>query len=184
MRHFLILSRSGQTSSNFTSLREAGRLDLVAQCLTSSIFISHKTRKDVIVHIILTGPPNPPIYLRVESSKLYDIRTDEDSWKEILKNVLDNKQHPGFTIFKKSFQEVIKELSKEVSQIYILEEKGINISKEEIKENVLFILGDHIGLPKKDENFALRYGKKLSLGKTKYLAKSCITIINYILDQK
>jgi len=38
-------------------------------------------------------------------------------------------------------------------------------------------------LPKKDEGFILRYGKKLALGKKIYLAADCVTIINYELDK-
>jgi hypothetical protein len=34
------------------------------------------------------------------------------------------------------------------------------------------------------EAYALRYGEKLSLCKTPYLAASCITVINYLLDRK
>jgi len=183
MRHFLILSRTGHTSGNFKSLREAGRLDIIAHCLTSSFFLSHAFRKDAIIHICLTGPPNPPLYIKVESSKVHDVRCDEKTWEEILKKVLSGKPHPGFQIQKKSFQEAVKELSKEIKNIYILEEKGQPIEQLELQEDNLFILGDQVGLPKKDETFALRYGKKISLGKKVYLAADCITIINYILDK-
>jgi tRNA pseudouridine-54 N-methylase len=56
--------------------------------------------------------------------------------------------------------------------------------KVNLEENSLFILGDHVGLPKKAEVFAQRFGEKISLGKQPYLAASCITIINYTLDQQ
>jgi tRNA pseudouridine-54 N-methylase len=39
-----------------------------------------------------------------------------------------------------------------------------------------------VGLPKKAEAFALRFGEKISLGKTPYLAASCVNVINYLLD--
>jgi tRNA pseudouridine-54 N-methylase len=48
----------------------------------------------------------------------------------------------------------------------------------------VFVLGDHIGLPKTVENFALRYAEKISLGKQPYLAASCITILNYLMESK
>jgi tRNA pseudouridine-54 N-methylase len=66
----------------------------------------------------------------------------------------------------------------------VLEEGGKNLKETTFPDNSLFILGDHVGLPKKAETFALRYGQKISLGKTPYLATSCITIINYTLDQQ
>jgi len=46
------------------------------------------------------------------------------------------------------------------------------------------VLGDHVGLPKKAEAFALRFGEKISLGRTPYLAASCINILNYLLDRQ
>ena len=181
MRHFILYSRGGQTSGNFKNLREAGRLDIVAHCLTSSFFISHALRKDVFLHIILTGPPSPPKYIKVDGSKIHDVRCDEETWGQILKNVLSGNSHPGFEIQSKSLQEVIRELSKD-NDIYVLEEKGENINKTKFKENSVFVIGDQVGLPKNDESFVLRYGKKISLGKKAYLAADCITIINYTLD--
>jgi tRNA (pseudouridine54-N1)-methyltransferase len=68
--------------------------------------------------------------------------------------------------------------------IYVLEEGGKDLKEVEFGENSVFVLGDHVGMPKKTESFALRFGEKISLGKTPYLAMSCITVINYILDQK
>ena len=65
-----------------------------------------------------------------------------------------------------------------------LEEKGRSISETEFSENTVFVLGDHIGLPKTVENFALRYAEKISLGKQPYLAASCITILNYLMDSQ
>jgi tRNA pseudouridine-54 N-methylase len=66
----------------------------------------------------------------------------------------------------------------------VLEEGGKDVADAELPENCVFVLGDHVGLPKKAEVFALRYGEKISLGKQPYLAASCITILNYLLDRK
>ena len=181
MRNFLLCLRGGFTSGNFRNLRDAGRLDIVAHCLTSSFFLSHALRRDVIFHIILNGPPNPPLYIKVNGETVYDLRCDERTIGDIIRNVLSGKEHKGFSLEKKSFQEIIKELSKE-NDIYVLEEKGELIRKIKFKENTAFVIGDQVGLPKKEEGFVLRYGKKISLGKTVYLAADCITIINYELD--
>ena len=67
-------------------------------------------------------------------------------------------------------------------QIYVLEEGGADIAETKLAQDAVFVLGDHVGLPKKAESFALRFGEKISLGKQPYLAASCITIINYLLD--
>jgi tRNA (pseudouridine54-N1)-methyltransferase len=106
-----------------------------------------------------------------------------DTWQHILKKVISGKTHPGITISKTSFEALLKAKA-ETASIYVLEEGGKDIVKTAVHENVVFVLGDHIGLPKKVEAFALRYGEKISLGKQPYLAASCITVLNYLLDRR
>jgi len=178
MREFILYSRTGRTDSKFHSLREAGRLDVVYQCILMSLFMSHAIRRDVVFHAILSGPPAPPLELTVDGATLKDARLDERTWEDILRNVLSGRAHPGIHIKKNSLQQLIKEKS----NIFVLEESGENIKSIDLGENPVFVLGDQVGLPKKDEEFVLRYGKKVSLGGRAYLASACIGNINYILD--
>ncbi len=182
-REFIFFSRIGQTDSNFHNLHDAGRLDIVHECIVSSLFLSHGLRRDVTFHAILNGPPNPPVHVQIDGSTLYDVRTDMDTWQVILKKTLQGKAHPGITKDKTSFEALLKAKA-QTKTIYVLEEDGQEINQIDLAENSLFILGDHVGLPKKVELFAQRFGEKISLGKQPYLAASCITIINYTLDQR
>jgi tRNA (pseudouridine54-N1)-methyltransferase len=183
LREFILYSRLGRTDANFTSLRDGGRLDIVQECIVASLFLSHAIRKNVTFHALLSGPPSPPLHVTVEGATLYDVRTDQDTWEKIIRKILGGKTHPGLTVDKTSFEKLLKTRSEE-SQIYVLEEGGQDVSTVRLGVNAVFVLGDHIGLPKTVENFALRYGEKVSLGKHPYLAASCITIINYLLDKK
>ena len=182
MREFILYSRLGRTDTNWTNLHDAGRLDIVYECAVASLFLSHAIRKNVTFHTILNGPPTPPLHLKIEGATLHDVRTDQETWKQILKKVLSGKPHPGITTHKTSFEALIKAKANE-AQIYVLEEGGKPISKIAISDKPVFVLGDHVGLPKKAEGFALRYGEKISLGKQPYLAASCIIILNYLLDK-
>ena len=182
-KEFILFSRVGQTDPNFLNLHDGGRLDIVHECIVSSLFLSHGLRRDVTFHAILNGPPTPPVHIQIDGETLYDVRTDMDTWQLILKKTLQGKPHPGITKDKKSFEALVKARA-QTHKIYVLEEDGKNISKVELEKNSLFILGDHVGLPKKAEVFAQRFGEKISLGKQPYLAASCITIINYTLDQQ
>ena len=183
MREFILFSRLGRTDSNFTNLHDAGRLDIVYECAVASLFLSHAIRKNTTLHTILNGPPNPPLHLKIQGTSLYNVRTDQQTWTKILKKVLSGKQHPGISLSKTSFEALLKTKAN-ATQIYVLEEGGKDIAKITIGEKPIFVLGDHVGLPKKVESFALRYGEKISLAKTPYLAASCITILNYLLDRK
>lgn len=182
-REFILFSRIGQTDPNFHNLHDAGRLDIVHECIVSSLFLSHGLRRNVTFHAILNGPPTPPVHIQIDGETLYDVRTDMDTWQLILKKTLQGKPHPGITKDKTSFEALVKAKS-QTHKIYVLEEDGKDIIEVELEENSLFILGDHVGLPKKAEVFAQRFGEKISLGKKPYLAASCITIINYTLDQQ
>jgi len=185
MREFVLYSRLGRTDSSFVNLHDAGRLDIVYECVVASLFLSHGLRKDVVFHCLLSGPPAPPLHLRIEGATLHDVRTDEQTWEKILRKMLAGQTHPGITVDKTSFEALLKTKAETTQTgVYVLEEKGKSISEVEVDENAMFVLGDHIGLPKTVENFALRYAEKISLGKQPYLAASCITIINYLLDSK
>ena len=164
-------------------MHDAGRLDIVYECIITSLFLSHGLRRDVNFNAVLNGPPNPPIHLKIIGEQLYDVRTDIDTWKAILQKALNGRPHPGVTVQKNSFENLVK-TKVETNKIYLLEEHGKNISEIELAENPLFILGDHVGLPRNAERYAMRYGTKMSLGKKPYLAASCITVINYLLDMQ
>jgi tRNA (pseudouridine54-N1)-methyltransferase len=180
-REFLLFSRLGKTSGVFNNLHDAGRLDITYECIIASFFLSHGLRRNVTFHSILNGPPNPPLHLQIEGKNLYGVRTDVWTWQKILKKVISGKSHPGITLEKRSFESVLREKA-DTKKIFVLEEDGKKITSEDYSSNSVFVLGDHIGLPKKVENFILRYGEKISLGNRPYLASSCITILNYLLD--
>jgi tRNA (pseudouridine54-N1)-methyltransferase len=178
-----LYSRLGRTDSKFASLHDAGRLDVVYECVVASLFLSHGIRKDVVFHAVLNGPPRPPVHLRIDGAGLYDVRTDQQTWHQIFKKVLSAKLHPGISVSKVGFEALLKDKAS-MACVYVLEEGGRNIETVDIGLNPVFVLGDHIGLPKKVEGFALRYGQKISLARKPYLAASCVTILNYLLDKK
>ncbi|MCE8422522.1 MAG: hypothetical protein J5U16_01150 [Candidatus Methanoperedens sp.] len=180
MREFILYSRTGRTDPRFHNLKDAGRLDVVYQCILMSLFASHAIRRDVVFHAILGGAPDPPLEFVVDGRELRDVHVDEHTWENIMRKVLSGTSHPGIHVNKKSLQRLVKEKS----NIFVLEESGESIRTIDLGSDPVFVLGDQVGLPKKDEEFILRYGKKVSLGGRAYLASACIGIINYILDQR
>jgi tRNA (pseudouridine54-N1)-methyltransferase len=183
LREFVLYSRIGRTDQNWINLHDAGRLDIVYECIVASLFLSHGLRRDVNFNTVLNGPPSPPLHLQINGAELYDVRTDVLTWQTIIRKILNDKTHPGITLSKTSFEAILKTKA-ETAPIYILEEGGKDVAKVELDQNPVFVLGDHVGLPKKVEVFALRFGEKISLGKKPYLAASCITVLNYLLDQQ
>ena len=183
MQEYILYSRTGRTDQNWKNLHDAGRLDIVYECIVASLFLSHGIRKNVIFHAVLNGPPSPPVHIEVRGEQLYDVRTDLDTWRRIMKKILSGKSHPGIEANKTGFEALLKAKA-ETTRVYVLEEGGTDVAQVDFHENPVFVLGDHVGLPKKAEAFALRYGEKISLWKQPYLAASCITVLNYLLDRR
>lgn len=174
----MLFSRRGRTDGDFYNLREGGRLDVVYQCLLLGLFTSGAIRRNVIFHTVLGGPPNPPIHLTVDGRTVRDIRTDERTWEKIIRKVLSGGIHQGISVEKESLQELVKKKA----NVFVFEEKGEDVWKVKFGRNPVFVLGDQVGLPRKDEKFILRFGRKISLGRKPYLAATCVDVINYLAD--
>jgi len=191
MREFVYYSAIARTSGNFQveDLRKAGRMDIVCNVLISALFLSHKLREDFRLHLIFTGPPDPPKHLIFEYDP--DIPISKKDIAGLIKKMLYkcNKKgkitrvFPGCFIEKKSFQEVLKELEQQDKKIFILDKRGEDIRKIETKElqKAVFVIGDHEGLPKKEIK---RFKNKISIGNEVYFASQTIIIINNELDRR
>ncbi len=195
MRTFVLWSRAITSPSfNLKDLPSSGkRLDLVARCIISALWLSHKLREDTRIYVVLNGAPEPPKTL-LFTPEIKRVSPDERSIALWIKKALEKHKgrrdkewvelSNGIRISGKSFQDVIKELKEEGCCFYLLHERGKDIEDAELKENPVFVLGDHKGIPKNDEAFVLRYGERISLGRLSYLASSCISVAQWICDRK
>jgi len=190
MRTFVLYSRA-RSDGNFKPADLSGsgrRMDLVCRCVTAAIWLSHKLRQDVEFIASLNGPAKPPAAVRFFGGNLRRLSPDERSVGAWLKKALSAKRSSewaslwnGIGYCSKSFQALIDELADR--PIYVLHEKGQPIEQIEFEQDPVFVLGDHLGIPKKEESYALRRGQKISLGRMSYLASQCIAVINWWLDQ-
>ncbi len=187
MRTFIIYSR-GRTDSRFNIEdlpSSGGRMDLVARCINSALWLSHGIRRNTRLYIVLNGAPSPPVTLCFDGSKIKRISPDERSIAIWIKKVLASdfgkewkEFRNGILVSRKSFQDIVKEHDKK--NIYVLHEKG---KKMKLKKDPVFVLGDNFDIPKKEEKFVLKYGKKLSIGEKSYLSSSCISVLNWLCDK-
>ncbi|HDH91496.1 MAG TPA: hypothetical protein ENF38_00925 [Candidatus Aenigmarchaeota archaeon] len=188
MRRFVVFSAKGRTRGDFKDLMKAGRLDIIAHSVIASLFLSHGIRKNVELHVILNGPPDPPKHIIF----CYDekIPISKKDVGELLRATLWKykkgklvRAFPGVFIEKKSFEEVLEELSS--YPIYLLDRKGKNFEEVKIGENPVFVLGDHEGLPKKQYKFAKKICReRVSVGPFDYFTSQCIVVVNNFLDRK
>jgi len=194
MRHFVIKFRKAPTDPTLINLKDlpgSGRIDVISRVVNSAFWLSWNIRKDVNLHIILAGPPNPPVYIRFEGERMKKVSPDERNIacfiKKALENVIDNEElefNPGIFVSKKDLDSVLEKLSKEKIPFYLLEESGVSINSIKLVDNAVFILGDHQGFSKSDLQIIEKFRPiKVSLGKISYTTSHCIVILNYLLDQ-
>ncbi|MGH7339050.1 MAG: tRNA (pseudouridine(54)-N(1))-methyltransferase TrmY [Candidatus Rokuibacteriota bacterium] len=184
MRRFLLVSRTGRTDGRGASLRDAGFLDVVHQCGVMALFKAHGHREDVEFTAVLMGPPKPPKAVTFRGRELRDLATDDSDWAKVLRDVLSGKPHPGIGVAGVGLQTLIDDAARRSDPVFVLHEKGEPIESVEIDGDPLFVIGDHIGLAKKDEDYVMRTGRRVSLGKKSYLAAACVASINYTLDRR
>ena len=198
MREFIYYSRSAPTSGSMIKddLMKAGRLDIAIHTVISAFFLSHSIRENVKLHLLFVGPPTPPRHLELKpvtegETGVDKIYLNKSNISTVIKKMLykykegiKHEVFPGYWIEKKGFLELVKDLIDEGKNLYILDSDGEDIRKVEIKENPVFILGDHIGLPDKEFKRLKSMCTPVSIGKKTYFASQTVTIVNNELDRQ
>jgi len=198
MRELIYYSRTAPTSGNYIgeNLQESGRIDIAIHTVIAAFFLSHKLRNDVKLHMMFAGPPTPPRHLEIMPvidgktgvDKIYLAKTNVSAvLKKMLykyKEGVKNEVFPGFWIEKKGFLELVNEMVDEGRNVYLLDDEGEDIRTTEIKENPIFILGDHKGLPEKEFKRLRKMCKTVSIGKRTYFASQTVAVVNNELDRR
>ncbi|MBS3107721.1 tRNA (pseudouridine(54)-N(1))-methyltransferase TrmY [Candidatus Woesearchaeota archaeon] len=190
MREFILRALKAKTKGfNVNDLVNAGRMDIVARCVSNALFVAGDVRKDVVFHAVLEGADDPPRTITFIGAEVRGLDYDEKSIAcKINEALVKGKQlkreeflvlEPGIKISKLSFESLIRERK----NVFYLHSKGEKISDFKFSENVVFVFGDYIGMPRKTEGLLDRIGAiRISLGKKELFAASCVTIVNYELD--
>src|SRR3989344_3118599 len=194
MREFILRSLKSKTSPfDVNDLANAGRMDIVCDCISTALFTASDVRKDTIIHVILEGPSYPPKTISFIGNQLKNLDYDQKSIAQVINIALrkginlklnqDFDFRNGILVSKKSFEHLVKEKVKNSMLVY-LNKHGEDIRAQKFQDNVTFIFGDYIGMPKKTEKLLERIGaKKIRLGPKMLFASHCITIVHNELDR-
>jgi tRNA pseudouridine-54 N-methylase len=198
MRKFIIYSQTASTSPKIKDLRSAGRWDILLHSIISALFASNTFRTDVILELILMGPPNAPKHIKIffeegntiskkDLKKLIEMCLKKSKLGKVI------KVHPGVYVDDLKINVVIENEVKEGRKVFMLDFNGKHIkdilynwkeygySKKDF-ENATFILGDYDGFDKTVRKFLKKNTERISLGNQMYFTSQAITIINYELD--
>jgi len=193
MRDILIIGHKAVTNSNF-SLNDlpgsAGRMDILCRCVSASLFLSFGMRRDVNVHLLLLGEPEPGKIIRFEGMYLKSLNPDERSSGSLIQKALkkeagenDLRSTPGVWVRKGDLKPLLKEFNGR--PLLYLREDGTDFREiaKEVKDPV-FILGDHMGVTESEEKELFEAGAKIiSVGPLSLHSNHCITLIHNELDR-
>jgi tRNA (pseudouridine54-N1)-methyltransferase len=168
---------------------KAGRLDIVVHSIIHAFFVSKAMRGNVHFHALLNGPPDPPRHIEFRSDRhtpysKKDLGTllQITLWK--YKPGQKVCAMPGVHIEKKGFEEVLEELKDAGHPLYLLDPRGRPIERVDIESNPVFILGDHLGIPRRPRRFARKMSDRLiSLGQVPYFTSQCVIALHFHLDR-
>lgn len=192
MRGFLIIGNEAFTEPfNLSDLPGAGRMDIICRCVSQALFLSHSIRKNVEIYLLLLGRPDPPKVVRIRSDELRRMSPDERNIGGHIRKAVSFKPqrdwietNSGIHVARKTLEDLLTEISK-FYEIYYLREDGKDIREEVVKmKNPLFVLGDHIGVRREEEDIILGFSSgTISVSKLSLMAEQCIAIANYELDR-
>ncbi|MFT4312603.1 MAG: hypothetical protein ACMXYF_05235 [Candidatus Woesearchaeota archaeon] len=196
MRIFILRLKQGVTTPDFSRSDpvNAGHLEIACHCIMNSLWVGGSIRQDSIIHIVLEGPPTPPVVLTVQGKELdslhyaevFLLKAIQESLKAVKKlKWLEVNQGP-ITCQKQSFEGLIKEYHANEASIYYLHPKGELLEEQtiDLNQQIVCVLGDHKGMPNKSEKFLKSKATRITLGSTMLFASQCVTIVHNILDKK
>lgn len=167
-------------------------MDVLCRCINSALFLSHDMRRDVRVHLLLLGDPDPGIIVRFEGSSLKYLNPDERSSgslikKSLQKNISDIQVQstPGVWIRKGNLEMLMEEFRDTGRNIFYLKEDEIDIrASAHLMDDGIFIFGDDMGVNEDEEKLISGYEPYvISLGPLSLHTDHCITLINNELDR-
>ena len=191
MRQFIIVGHKAATSGDFTledMPGSAGRIDILARCVTAAFVTSFDIRRDTQVCLVLLGEPDPPKIIRFDGAELRYLNPDERSAGALIRKALKLKLSMGQ---RRSTQGVYVERAglvealryNDASVLFYLHEHGKDVRDvDPHTNNVAFILGDHLGL---FEEAAAQLGQAqtIRVGPIKLHTDQCITLTHNELDR-
>jgi tRNA (pseudouridine54-N1)-methyltransferase len=191
MRQFVITGHDAPTTPDF-ALEDlpggAGRLDLLARCVTSALVLSHGIREDVRVHLVLADQYT----VTFDGSALRNFNPDERSTAARVRNALEQREEaighvpvetsPGVSLARRGFEPTLEDLARDATVVQ-LHEAGAPAIDVEPPADPVFVLSDHHDFdPDEGALLADVADRRLSLGPEAIHADHAVTVAHNYLD--
>jgi tRNA (pseudouridine54-N1)-methyltransferase len=197
MRAFVIRARKGTVDADkvFSQVGSREHFEIIAHTLANAFYFSNGMRTDVEVYVVLDSTPDFPRTLKFSSNNgLSFPGFHEYAILEVVSSALarGNKVtkgniqtiEPGIEICGFGFDTLMQRLQEHCS-VYLLDKKGKDIRSINFEQSGVFVLSDHLPMPKNSIKVLERRGlTKMSLGRKMLFASQCVVLIHNELDRQ
>lgn len=198
MRTFILRARKGTVHADkvTSQVGSGAHFEIIAHLLANAFYISNDMRMDVEVYIILDSTPDFPRTLKFSSKSglsfpgfheqaiLSTISSALAKGANIAKDATQQIE-PGIEISGFGFDTLMQKLQAQDYPLYLLDKKGEDIRDVNFTANSVFILSDHLPMPKNSIKVLERRGlTKINLGPKMLFASQCVTLVHNELDRR
>jgi len=187
-RRFVVVGHEAPTTPDFPleDLPGAGRLDLLARCVTASLLLSHGIREDVRTHLVL----GDAYTVCFDGARLRGLHPDERSTAALVRDALDQREDavghqpvetsPGVSLVARGFADTLAAVGSAGTPV-VLHEEGRPAVDRSPPADPVFVLSDHADFTP-DERELLGGDRRISLGPERLHADHAVTVAHNWLD--
>lgn len=196
MRTYIIRARKGTTQWQRVRSSVGGKehFEVIAHSVMNAFFVSNGFREDVELYVVLDASADFPRTIKLSGHEglsiagfhesavldLIEMALKEGSnvQKEETREIANGLQISGF-----GFERLARYLLP-TRVLYLLDPKGEDIRTMQLAPDPVFVLSDHLAMPKNTIKTLKRRGlKTVSLGKKMLFASQCVVLLNDQLDR-
>jgi tRNA (pseudouridine54-N1)-methyltransferase len=190
MRQFIVHGHAVPPTAEFSldDLTGAGRLDLLARCVTASFLLSHGIRDDVRTHLVV----NDEFTVQFDGSQLRGLHPDERSTAALIRTALEEKAEaigqipvetsPGVSLIRRGFEATLADVASSGTVVQLHEdgEPAVDVS---VPAEPIFVLSDHQDFTDDEEALLAKEGDhRLRVGPHPLHADHTITVVHNWCD--
>lgn len=197
MPSFVLRARKGTVKADrvFAQVGSGEHFEIIAHTLANAFYFSNGMRDDVDVYVVLDSTPDFPRTLKFSSRMgLSFPGFHEQAILEVVSSALERGKYvrkdqwqgiePGIEIAGFGFDTLMKNLQ-EHNPVYLMDKKGEDVRSLVLPPQGVFVLSDHLPMPKNSiKGLERRGATKLSLGRKILFASQCVVLIHNEIDRQ
>jgi tRNA (pseudouridine54-N1)-methyltransferase len=193
LRRFVVIGSRAKSSADFKlhALGDSGgRMDILVRCMRAALLQSDGVRRDTILDLLLLGPGEPPLLLRLDGRAIRGLRPDEARNARTLQRALAARHPgagpelvaPGILAAPMQLQDLMLD---QPGTRFVLARGGADVHTVPWQGDVTFVLGDDKGISQEHREVLQRSGAvAVGLGPVELHTEDAITVVHNVLDRR